>query len=200
VIATEPLENTELAEFLARLAPGDTLAFTSARAVQCLNGIAPVDGVTIAAVGPATAEALEGTGWIPQVVGQGGARDLAHALDLKAGSRVLFPCAENARTDLEEELGKRGIEVERLPVYRTVPETDVVLDSTVAYRLYASPSAVEACTLWEREHEDLPTVRIPLGQATRAALEQARLSAIDGAIAGPEDALRRLILSIKGGK
>lgn len=193
VIATEPLNNADLAEYLGRLAEGDMIAFTSARAAELMQGFRPAKGVRIAAVGPSTAEALEACGWTPTVVGAGGARDLAHALDIPAGTRVLFPCAENARTDLEEELSKRGIEVLRRAVYHTVTLSDVALDSSVDYRIYTSPSAVEACTLWEREHEDLPTVRIPLGEATREAMRQAGLAAMDGEIAGPQDVLRRLI-------
>ncbi len=193
VIATEPLENAELARYLSQLRPGDGVAFTSARAAERLKGVAPIDGVIVAAVGPATEETLKKNGWESDVVGSGGARDLAQALDLRVGARVLFPCAENARHDLEEELAKQGVEVERVPVYRTVPLSDISLDSRVDYRIYASPSSVEACTAWEREHDDLPTVRVPMGAATREAMKHANLRAIEDDIRGPDELLRCLL-------
>ena len=210
VLGSEPLENAELARYLANLRPGDGIAFTSARAVERVGDLglaAPPEGVTVAAVGPTTAEALRAGGWRCDVTGPGGARDLAQACDFTAGARVLFPCAEEARGDLEEELGTRGVEVVRLPVYRTVPATDPVLDSNVDYRIYQSPSAVRACAPWEREHADLPIARLPLGEATRRAMDEHDVAAPDGGVplhdAGPEDLVRRLLsneLSKKEGK
>ena len=51
--------------------------------------------------------------------------DLARALVLGPGARVLFPCAQAAREDLERELARRGIEY-ILTVY--APEADANRD------------------------------------------------------------------------
>ena len=202
VIATEPLESVDLARYLSRLGPGDGVAFTSSNAVaavaDALRGAAPVEGVQVAAVGPTTAEALKEVGWSADVVGSGGGGELARTMDVASGARVLFPCAENARPELEEEFSRRGVEVVRLPVYRTVPSSDVSLDSQVELRIFSSPTAVEACTPWEREHEDLPIVRVPMGAATREAMEQAGIRALEGDIRGPESLVRELLKHKEG--
>jgi len=116
-----------------REAPGyDWVIFTS------VNGVAAVSrrlarlgldwsrfgGVEIAAIGPATAEALAGKGLkaavIPDLYQAEGILDVLGRTSV-AGKRILLARAERAREILPEELRRRGADVEVAVVYRTVP-------------------------------------------------------------------------------
>ncbi len=85
-------------------------------------------GVKVAAIGPATAEALVSLGINPELVpGEFKAEDLVEALSREdlSGKRILIPRAEEARMILPEELEKLGAKVDVLTAYRTtIPEAD----------------------------------------------------------------------------
>ena len=194
-----------LPERLAALRPGDVLAVTSRRAAAYLDGARPPAGVLVAAVGPATAHVLGELGLHVDIVGRGGARELAAQLELDAGAHVLFPCGEQARDELEAELATRGIEVERLPLYRTVPVDEVALSDDVDARIYLSPSAVQAALASERArpdgaHPDRRVLRLALGRTTAEALSQAGLDAepIAGGPSLAEALVHRLLQSASG--
>jgi len=80
------------------------------------------DAPRLAAVGPATARALESRGlsaaFIPD---EYVAEALAAGLDDVAGRRVLLPHAELAREALADDLRRRGAIVDEIAVYRTLP-------------------------------------------------------------------------------
>ena len=192
VLAIEDLEGSALARRVASLRPGDALAFTSAHAARRLRGLIVPAGVRVAAVGQATARELAAAGLHVDLVGQSGARALARALDPAPGACVLFPCAENARTDLEEELRARGVMVERLVLYRTRARLDAVLYPEADVRLYLSPSAVEAALGWEQAR--FPRARrVALGAATAAALAAAGLAHEEAPSTDTEDLLDALV-------
>jgi hydroxymethylbilane synthase len=175
VLEIEDLEGSALARRVASLRPGDALAFTSAHAARRLRGLIVPEGVLFAAVGEATARELAAAGLRVDIVGQSGARMLASKMGLASGARVLFPCAENARADLEDELSARGVTVERLVLYRTRAKLDAVLYAEADVRLYLSPSAVEAALGWEQAR--FPRARrVAMGASTAAALSTAGLS------------------------
>ncbi len=177
VLDFESLAGSELAERVASLRRGDALAVTSRESARRLAGVVLPAGVLVAAVGSSTSRVLRETGLEPGFVGEQGAAELARALPVASGARVLFPCAEEALPDLELELRERGIAVERLPIYRTKPRAGVELDPNVEARVYRSPSAVAASLDWERRSAS-PALRIALGPTTAAALERAGLSAV----------------------
>jgi uroporphyrinogen III methyltransferase/synthase len=82
-------------------------------------------GPVVAAVGPATAAALEQNGLACHLVpDEYVAEGLLDAFEERgapvAGARVLIPCARDAREVLPETLRSRGAEVEVLPIYDTV--------------------------------------------------------------------------------
>ena len=82
-------------------------------------------GLRVAAVGPATAAALERNGiradFVPdEYVGEGVLDGLC-ARGVGAGTRVLIPRALEAREVLPEELAAHGARVDVVPVYRAVP-------------------------------------------------------------------------------
>jgi len=175
---------------LASLLPGDVLAVTSRRAAARLAGSRLARGVTVAAVGPSTAEALAGGGLRAAVVGEQGARSLAEALvasgAVKDGTRVLFPCAEEARPELPELLELHGARVERLVVYRTLPADPAPARAACDVRVYASPSAVDAaCRAHARAGDGARN--LGLGPATTEALRARGL--VDEADAPAEPAL-----------
>jgi hydroxymethylbilane synthase len=199
VLEIEDLEGAGLAARVAGLRAGDALAVTSAHAARRLSGLRLPAGVCLAAVGPATAQVLAALGLAPALVGKGGARELARSLELAAGARVLFPCAEEARPELEQELRARGIALERLVLYRTRPRTGVSLERAADVRVYLSPSAVRACRAAEASGAGGGALRIALGKSTAAELAAAGLAAVTSAGTGSEDVLRTLWQALPAG-
>lgn len=134
----------------------DWVVFTSARAVPALAALSslPGDGTRVAAVGEATASAVERAGWRVDLTGGGeGAQTLVEAMAASAtleGSRVLFPAGSLARVVVEEELGALGARVDRVEAYRTrqtPPDANGVradLRRGVDVVTFASPSAVHS--------------------------------------------------------
>jgi uroporphyrinogen-III synthase len=192
VLAVEDLDGAELPARLASLRAGDAVCLTSANAARRLAGLAPPQGVRLAAVGTSTARALAGAGLAADLVGNGGGRELAATLALARGARVLYPCAEHTHGELEQELARGGIEVERLVLYRTRAELGAALQGEVDCRLYLSPSAVAAALAWERAHAPAAR-RVALGAATSAALAAAGLPHRPAASTAPDDVLAALV-------
>lgn len=133
---------------------GATMAvFTSQNAVQHFlrddDAVAALERVTVAAIGPATAEALRERGVAIDILARvhtaDGLADAIEANDIEIrGRKVLFPCADIARDRVPARLEAMGASVERLPVYRTIPApaTDIALESAPDVLTFASPSAV----------------------------------------------------------
>jgi len=193
VLAIEDLDVPELPERLAALSPGDALAVTSRQAARRLAGHSVPDGVIVAAVGPATAAALVEAGLAVDVVGHDGARALAESLELKDGARVLFPCAEAARTDLPEALAARGMPVERLVLYRTVSAARSEPVAGAVARVYMSPSAVESSLELGHERGAGDVLRVAIGETTTAALAEHALPAVRPEPSGAEGVIAALI-------
>jgi uroporphyrinogen III methyltransferase/synthase len=101
------------------------LVFTSANAVAIFwerLGDGRLPSLKVAAIGPATAQALEKRSVRPALVPEEYvAEAVAAALGEVAGQWFLWPRAESAREGLADELGRRGAIVHEIPVYRTLP-------------------------------------------------------------------------------
>lgn len=109
----------------------DLAMFTSDNAVRCFvdalvrRGLEPacLRGVRLAAIGPATAKGLERVGLLAEVVAERfvaeGLVDAVLALSPRP-RRVLFPRAAVAREVLPDALRAHRIEVDVVPVYRTI--------------------------------------------------------------------------------
>lgn len=177
VIEFEDVEAPDLAQRVAGLRPGDVIAITSRQAVRRLGRLEKPAGVRVAAVGPATAVELERALLPADVIGTAGARALAEQLDLSLGTRVLFPCAEDAQDELEQVLAQRGVDVERVVLYRTLPIADAVQVEDVDVRVFMSPSSVVATLEQERSHPERRAIRLALGHQTAEQLARHELAA-----------------------
>lgn len=151
-----------LAAALRRAASGGFgwIAFTSANAVEhvamslgrCDIDPAALSSARIAAVGHATAAALEAVGLATDAVAADAtAEGLVAALTVAgiAGERVLYPRGDLARDVLASGLTEAGATVEEVEAYRTLPETEVDPEARrltergeVDVVTFASPSSV----------------------------------------------------------
>jgi uroporphyrinogen-III synthase len=130
LIATEPVATPEevlrTANEIRSSAPPRWAAFTSATAVRLVVGAAgagAIDGMLVAAVGLATAEALEGAGVTPDVIASDhDAAGLAASMLTRgmAGATVWFPSADGAAAALPAALTDSGATVIVQCIYRTV--------------------------------------------------------------------------------
>lgn len=144
-VEIKPIGNRrETAAQLGTLTDFDVIIFTSGNAVRF--GASLLDqrrDLTLAAIGPATARALNQAGYRVAVQPPGGAFDseglLRHPrLEHPAGCRILIIKGSGGRPFLERELAHRGAQVRVAEVYQRVPATPghaalaVVLDSFTA--------------------------------------------------------------------
>ena len=126
---------------LERVASFHWVIFTSANGVRCFlkrlqergGDLRALHGIRVAAIGPATAAALQEVGLHPDLVpDEYRAEAILEALDRDlSGMRFLIPRAAEAREVLPAGLRERGAQVEVVAVYRTVPvadQADAVLD------------------------------------------------------------------------
>ena len=123
-IRLEPVaENAALRRELGRLAEYDHVIFTSVNGVdfswRLLTDAWPA-GVHVAAIGPATAEALRRRGVRPDFVPEEfRAEQIAQGLDQVAGRKILLLRARTARTVLADMLRAREAQVKEVAAYET---------------------------------------------------------------------------------
>jgi uroporphyrinogen III methyltransferase/synthase len=130
----EPTDSTDVDSAIARLGDFEWLIFTSQNGVRIFWDALRRHGLDaralgdskIAAVGPATADALLDHGIAVDVSPE---RFVAEALldalserDDVRGARVLYAAAEGARDVLPQGLGELGAAVERVNLYRSIPD------------------------------------------------------------------------------
>jgi len=120
----------ETAALLGPLEDFDIIVFTSANAVRF--GVSLLDqkrDLTLAAIGPATARALNQAGYRvslqPPPLGASGSESLLlhPRLEHPAGLRALIIKGSNGRPFLEQELARRGARVVTADVYQRLPAT-----------------------------------------------------------------------------
>jgi uroporphyrinogen III methyltransferase / synthase len=158
------------------LASYDIVCLTSANGVAALlaGDVRPLKGVTVAAVGRATAAAIAERGIVADVVAeQAVSESLVEALGDVAGRRVLVATAEAARPVLEDGLRARGAEVDVVNLYRTRREA-IDVEAVMAADLvtFTSSSTVGNVLdgLAERDVGGLRAVSI--GPVTSASLRE----------------------------
>lgn len=126
LIDIDPIEDLEILKSSSKdLRRYDWLVVTSANGVATLAGLAGFSWLLrnahVAAVGPATADALRQLGVEPAFVpDRFAAEEIASGLAPAKGKRVLLVQADIADSRLAEELQKTGARVDQMHVYRTV--------------------------------------------------------------------------------
>jgi uroporphyrinogen-III synthase len=123
------------------------------RFLGALRDARALGSVLVAAVGPATADALRRSGVEPDLVpAEHSARGLVEEFPDAAGDdsrRVLFPSADLAPETIPDGLGQKGWDVKRVEAYRTVPRAAPepgLLDRVAAADAltFTAPSTVQA--------------------------------------------------------
>lgn len=177
------------------------IAFTSAQAVDALLARIPdvrqLGGVSVAAVGPATAEALSrhrvGADLVP-MPGSQDAAGLAERFPEPVGpGRVLFPRADQGRPTLVDELTARGWEVDLVEAYRTVRAelaSDAMAELAGADAICFSSSSTVTGFLEGCGSDAVPPVVVCIGPVTAAT---ARTAGLDVAAVAREPSIDGLV-------
>jgi len=139
VLEIAPFEELDISNSVSRLGTPDVVVFVSRNAVE--HGIKFTGGALIAAIGPATAKAVEAAGRFVDIQPAAG-YDSEHLLAEEplrdmAGKTVRIIRGTNGRELLAEELKQRGANVEYLSVYeRRLPEigADTAADLEAEWR------------------------------------------------------------------
>ena len=131
-----------------------------------------LSGVSVCAIGPATAAALEMEGVAADVVpsefvAEGVIEALEAEVDLP-GTRILLPRAEVAREVLPARLRERGATVDEVPAYRTVP--DAAEAESVRRTLAAGEVAMVTFTSSSTVRNFVEAVGVDLGGALTASI------------------------------
>ncbi|HYD08666.1 MAG TPA: bifunctional uroporphyrinogen-III C-methyltransferase/uroporphyrinogen-III synthase, partial [Acidimicrobiales bacterium] len=178
VIQTPAIEIVDVPFAAPDPATYDWVLFTSANAVErfvpALRDARSFGAAKVAAVGPATADALRRRNIDPDLVPDEAIADaLLAALPDDGPARALFPCAAEARPTLPAGLRARGWTVDALPVYETRRLDVSPVDGTDAIT-FLSPSAVDAL-----RDEPLPRVVVCIGPVTADAVGRADVVVAD---------------------
>ena len=140
-----PDDFSPLDQALGHLARYQWLVFTSANGVAAFRerlfsrgqDVRALGGVKIAAIGPATAEALKAWGLTPDVVpAQFKAEVLLEALSphVSPGDKVLLARAQIARDVLPQGLVRLGVEVDVAPIYQARRVTEIPPEAAAAFQ------------------------------------------------------------------
>jgi uroporphyrinogen-III synthase len=159
-----PPEQLETARSLA--GESDWVVVTSHRAVTALWPDGGVPDVQFAAVGAATAAAVELAGGIVRLLGSGGSDDLMSRLRASVGhGRVLYPHAAGADQSVLRVFEDSSAQLHALPVYRIqpIPPGGDTVDGVV----FGSPSAVDG---WHLNRDLRGLVVGVIGPTTRTAV------------------------------
>ncbi|MHB1775326.1 MAG: uroporphyrinogen-III C-methyltransferase [Acidimicrobiales bacterium] len=176
------------------------VAFTSANAVgrfaACLRDGRDLGRARLAAVGPASAEALARHGLVADLVpARASADGLVAAIgEAPEGGTVLFPRAAAARETLPEGLRAAGWTVDEVVAYRTVEgvRPPAVVADEVARAdavVFTSPSGVRGFVASRDDHRRplvLPAVVACIGEVTASAVRS---------VVGPGDGRRVVVAS-----
>lgn len=184
-----PVDEEVLAPTRRSVGEADWLVVTSSRAISALWPDGGMPDMPVAAVGPATAQAVRDAGGRPVVVGDGGAGELIALLSGRiGGTSVVFPHAAEAGTTTIEALESAGASVEARAVYeiRPIPPAADPVDAVA----FGSPTAVRGWFL-SRVLEGVVTGAI--GETTAGALAEFSVTAD---VEPPHPSFERLITGI----
>jgi uroporphyrinogen III methyltransferase/synthase len=183
-VSLEPPTDADVARLASLLPAADWVVVTSANGVgalvAALSGRPLPTGVRLAAVGPATADALERSGLqVAAVPPRYLTIAIADALGDVAGRRVVLARADAATPDLRGALVSRGATVSEVTAYRTVEgpaaSRDLIrlaLEDGLDGILFTSGSTVRGLLKLVPSHERQRVTRLPafcIGPVTAAA-------------------------------
>lgn len=213
----EALDAAPLLAALARLRDYDHIVFTSQNAVaivwdamRCLGQDArALAGISVSAVGPATATALLACGVAADVTPPPErfvADGLLDALERRggiAGSRVLYPAAAGARAALPDGLRALGASVEVIPIYRSIPDgrdagalsAELAADQ-IDLVTFTSASAVEAYLDLVGPALARRAPAVAIGPITRDAARRAGIDVVAQAAVATLDSLVEAVVSV----
>ena len=181
----------------------EIVCLTSANGVERLlaGDVRALAGVTVAAVGSATAAALRRRGIEPDLLPEQAVQEsLLEALGDVAGRRVLIATAEGARDVLASGLRERGAEVDELALYRTVREpvdVDLVLSADLV--TFTSSSTVTN-VLDALDGQELSGLRaVSIGPVTSDTLRQRGVEPVAEADPHDVDGLVAAVLAVAAG-
>ena len=191
----------------------DWVVLTSVNAVErfmgALHDARDLASTRVAAVGPATAEALRGAGVRADLVPAAhNGRALVNAFPMpdSTARRVLFPGADLADDTVPEGLSAKGWDVERVEAYRTVPlpppdhETLERVAGADAIVLTAA-SAVHALDALRHPGADaivLPPLVVCIGASTASAARQVGMRGVHEARRATSEAIVAELLAHLG--
>ena len=193
-----------LEEAIRHASVGDIIAVTSAAASRVLAAFSmPTSGVSVAAVGPATADVLERNGWSVNIVPKRHtAADLAVELGSPSGTgRVMYVAAAAPRPEFAMALQASGWIVDHVVAYETkavIPDPAVV-DLAIAADavIFTAGSSVRSWLQLVTSAETPPVVTI--GPATSETARAEGLTvAVEAAVQSIEG-LVEAVVAIVGG-
>ena len=215
LIAIRPCEDDDgtIERTLRLLSSYHWLVFTSVNGVEVFFDriwglglhVGTLQGHSVAAIGPATAQALEKRGvqvdLVPQEHRTSGIVKAMSSLDLQ-GKRVLLPRAEEGSAELPPGLEGLGAEVQHLSLYRTeIPHGTrskvlEALNAGVDVTTFTSPSAVRSIVSVLEGHVELlaPIVLAYIGPVTA---EAARGKGLDIRLVASEHTSKGLVQALK---
>ena len=180
---------TPMDRSIQRIAEYDCIVFTSVNGVEAFAQrmktarVSPAADTTFAAIGPATASAMEGFGmkvdWMPtRFTTQALAEELPQHL-----RRVLLVRADIATTELEDRLRERGFGAERVDAYRTGTVNTQAIRRQVETGVHVvlATSASVARSFAEAISGLTQPPILSIGPATTQACDDAGLSVADEA-------------------
>jgi uroporphyrinogen III methyltransferase / synthase len=178
----------------------DVVCVTSANGVERLldGDVRALHGVTVAAVGRATAEALRQRGIVADLVPDQATSDaMVPALGDVDGKRVLVATAEGARTALPDGLRAGGADVDVLHLYRTVREP-VDVDAVLGADLVTFTSSSTVDNVLDALPADAPSRlrAVSIGPVTTASLRAHGVEPVAEADPHDVDGLVEAVLAV----
>lgn len=171
-IETEPVINDDIVSQVKSLSQEPiTAVFTSMNAVDAVTNIAASQHWNIGSIGTTTRHLIEQKLPDSTIIATGNnASELAHNLsDRVHGNHVVFFCGDQRRDELPAILKERGIEVEELVVYKTIPQA-VKITKQYDGIAFFSPSAVAG--FFSVNQINPATIVFAIGETTSNAVKE----------------------------
>jgi uroporphyrinogen-III synthase len=162
------------------------------RFMDSLRDARALGSTKVAAVGPATAVALRRAGVEPDLVPAehwaSGLVDAFPEADLESdAARVLFPCADQAPSTIQDGLAHKGWDVRRVEAYRTValppPEPELMAKmadaDAVTFTASSSVKAFVALRLPDGRPLSVPPLVLCIGPTTTASARALGLAGVE---------------------